>query len=204
MGSRLFHGSRNLLAAGAVLYCLVSFTPLITWWARALAGPWKDPKGDILIVLSGSELDRYVLGESSYWRSVYALRAYQEGGFRQLVLSGGGEQRPIAELMQDFLVCHGVAPGIVEVEPRSRSTRENALFTAQLLRGVPGRKVLLTSDYHMFRARRVFEKAGMEVSPRPIPDAIKRSGDWRGRWPVFLELTEETAKQAYYKLRGWM
>jgi uncharacterized SAM-binding protein YcdF (DUF218 family) len=92
----------------------------------------------------------------------------------------------------------------IRVERRSTSTRENALFTRELLGDAPGRKVLLTSDYHMFRAHRVFRKAGLEVLPRPLPDAIKRSSGWRGRWAVFVEEVEETGKILYYAARGWM
>lgn len=200
---RVGRGLRNLLAAGGLLFCFVSFTPLVSWWARALAGEWNDPRGDTLIVLSGSELDGQVLGESSYWRSVYAVRAVQQDHFRRVVLSGGGDQRPIAELMREFLVCHGVDAAIVTLERRSRSTRENAVYTAEMLKGTPGTNVLLTSDYHMWRAKRVFAKAGVTALPRPIPDAIKRSSTWRGRLPVFLELLDETAKQVYYVARGW-
>lgn len=44
-----------------------------------------------------------------------------------------------------------------------------------LLEAEPRPVVLLTSDYHMFRARRMFEKAGLKVVPMPIPDGLKRA-----------------------------
>jgi len=88
--------------------------------------------------------------------------------------------------------------------PRSGSTHENALYVTELLAGISGRKVLLTSDYHMFRARRAFKKAGLEVLPRPFPDARKRASGWTGRWPAFLDLVGETMKIGYYYVRGWM
>jgi hypothetical protein len=56
----------------------------------------------------------------------------------------------------------------------------------------------------MFRAYRAFRKLGLEVAPRPIPDARKRAARYRGRWPAFLDLLEETAKISYYYTHGWI
>jgi hypothetical protein len=56
----------------------------------------------------------------------------------------------------------------------------------------------------MFRATRVFRKAGIDIAPRPIPDAAKRMESWKDRWPVFLVLGLETVKVGYYFARGWI
>jgi uncharacterized SAM-binding protein YcdF (DUF218 family) len=106
--------------------------------------------------------------------------------------------------MQEFLVCQGVPAQAILLEPDSRSTRENALFTRRLLGDAPGRKVLLTSDYHTFRAYRAFRKAGLTVLPRPFPDVLKRANAWQSRWPIFLGLATETLKIGYYWARGWI
>lgn len=194
----------SALAAIGLLYVVVSTTPLVNWWARRLAGPMDDPRGRTLIVLGGSMLEPGVIGLSSYWRSVYAVRAYQSGGFQRVLVSGGPPDNPVSAAMKQFLECSAVPPGAITAETQSGSTRENALRAAALLRGDPGPDVLLTSDYHMYRARRAFEKAGLRVAPRPFPDAIKRGQSWSGRWPVFLELCVETAKIGYYYARGWI
>ena len=68
----------------------------------------------------------------------------------------------------------------------------------------PGRKVLLTSDYHTFRAVRALRKTGVMVIPRPIPDGVKRAGSWNLRWDVFQDLLIESTKIAYYWARGWI
>ncbi len=184
---------------------LVTVTPLVSWWAGVLAGPWQDPDGDVLIVLGGSLLENGVMGPSSYWRSTYAVLAWREGTFRRVVVSGGGPTgHSIAEPMRDFLECRGVPREAIQIETRARNTRENAVYVAELLTGAPGRKVLLTSDYHMFRAHRAFEKAGLEVLPRPFPDARKRASGWTGRWPAFLDLLGETIRIGYYYARGWI
>jgi uncharacterized SAM-binding protein YcdF (DUF218 family) len=188
-----------------ILFVVVTITPLDSWWATALAGPWDDPSGDVLIVLGGSFEDYGTIGGSSYWRSVYALQAWREGGFREVLVTGGGlKDNSIAETMRDFLICHGVPHQVIRVETRANSTRENALYTKELLAGAPGRKILLTSDYHMFRAHRAFRKVGLDVLPRPYPDVRKRASSWLGRWPGFLDLVGETTKIAYYFVRGWI
>jgi uncharacterized SAM-binding protein YcdF (DUF218 family) len=200
---RLWKTAVTLLAAGGLLLGTVMFTPLVPWWARKLGGSWDDPSGEVLIVLGGSNLEDGILGMSSYWRCVYAVRAYRQAGFARVVVSGGGPSRP-AIAMRDFLNAQGVPADRIELEDQSTNTHENALFVKKLLSGTPGRKVLLTSDYHMFRARRAFAKAGISVLPRPFPDVIKRSSSLPERWPLFVDLCAETAKSAYYWARGWI
>jgi uncharacterized SAM-binding protein YcdF (DUF218 family) len=188
------------------LWMIVTVTPLVYWWATLLAGSWASPTGEVLVVLGGSTQQHGQLGGSSYWRALYAAQAWREGGFREIVVSGGGgapSESP-AEAIRDFLVCQGVPLEAIRVETRSNSTRENAINTQALLAGVSGRKVLLTSDYHMFRASRAFRKVGIDVAARPYPDVRKRDTQWLGRWPAFLELIAETAKVGYYYARGWI
>ena len=201
---RIFTKAAVLLLA---LIVVMHFTPLVPWYGRLLAGDWTDASGDVLIVLSSDIQPDGALGESSYLRCLYAIRAYREHPFRAIVLSGGtmpNAPQSMAATMRDFLAASGVPREILHVEERSRNTRENALYTAALIHDWPGRKVLLTSDYHMFRARRAFAKAGLVTTPRPIPDALKRFNRYVQRWPCFWTLVLETGKIGYYRARGWI
>ena len=83
--------------------------------------------------------------------------------------------------MGRFLTASGIPPDKILLETNSASTRENALFTAAMIQTLPGTKVLLTSDYHMFRARRAFEAAGLHVVPRPFPDVLKQYNSFWNR-----------------------
>lgn len=196
----------GLLAALGLLFLIVTFTPLVNWWALMLRGDDYTEKGDVLIVLSGSMIEDGSMGWSSYLRTTYAAWTFRDGGFKEVVVSGGAiaAPKPVAIAMGDFLKFEGVPPEAIHLETESHSTRENALYSARLLKDLPGRKVLLTSDYHAFRARRAFSKAGIDVSVLPVPDVLKRSGRWLSRWSCFVELLEETVKIGYYAARGWI
>jgi uncharacterized SAM-binding protein YcdF (DUF218 family) len=192
----------GLTGLGLVLLT-VTFTPLVSWWAACLQGPWTEARGDILIVPAGSMEGAGILGESSYWRSFYAILAWREGGWRQIMITGGGPV-PVAEVMRVFLQTGGVPPGMIGMDTESTSTRESALHVKAALENEPGSKVLLTSDYHMFRARRAFSRAGLDVIPRPVPDAGKRAHRWNLRWGAFQDLAIESGKIVYYRWRGWI
>ena len=195
----------RVLAFIGLLYILVTVTPIDRWWIRFLARPWDESKGEVLVVL-GADAISDVIGLSSYWRSVYAVRAWREGGFRQVIVSGGSShgEVPVAERMRDFMVSQGIPAAAIVVENQSHSTRENALQCKVLLDRIAGRKILMTSDFHTFRAYRAFRRAGIDIESQPLPDALKRANSWSNRWPVFLSLWQETAKIGYYYVRGWI
>ena len=201
----LYRVTFRLLAAVGALFVLATLTPIDYWWATALLGNWNEPPGDVLIVLGGSTIDHGIIGGSSYGRGVCAALYYRQEHYRQIVLSGGPPGSSSAALaLRQFLVGQGVPDQVIHLEDASTTTRENALYTAELLKNTPGRKLLLTSDYHMYRAARSFERAGLEVVTLPFPDVRKRVNSWRGRWPAFLDLVEETLKIGYYSARGWI
>jgi uncharacterized SAM-binding protein YcdF (DUF218 family) len=198
---RIASVAANALAVLGLAVILVSFTPLTSWYGRRLAGPWCDTGGQVLIVLGGSSIGLDIIARDTYWRSVYAVLAERQWHFSKIILSGAG----VSDNMRDFLIFQGVPRGIIEMETRSLSTRENALYAKQLLNNVPGRKQLMTSDYHMFRALRAFRRAGADVVPCPVPDALKLAdGGWQTRWIAFQEELVESVKIVYYWARGWM
>ena len=195
----LFSRLRSLAACLGLLLTAVTVTPLLHYWTAALSTPLNKNDGGILIVLGGDIVSPQMIGLTSYWRSCYAVLEWRTGRYTRILVSG----RAIAPLMRDFIVGQGVPTQFVQVENESLSTRQNALNVAILLRGDPSRKVLLTSDFHMGRALAVFQKAGVETTPLPIPDAHKRLLNWTERWSIFCSLFGETTKVVYYKARGW-
>jgi len=188
-----------LLAVIGLTTVLVISTPIVSWWVQAYAGPIEKPKGDVLILLGAAADDNNGISYSSYWRARYALVAWQTGGFKKLVITGGGGPGIL-----NFLTANGVPREAIVAEWQSSSTRENGIATARLIQDMPGKKVLLTSDYHMLRAIRVFRKLGIDVAPMAVADLSQMTMHWYGRFPAFETMLGESVKIAYYKLRGWI
>ena len=188
----------RLFAAIGLVTVLVMVTPIVTWWAQAYAGPIQQPKGDVLILLSAAGDEYGGISYSSYWRARQALLAWQTGGFKKIVISGGGPG------ILDFLLGIGIPRDAIVAERRSTSTRENAIETARLIQNLPGKKVLLTSDFHMYRALRVFRKLGIDAAPMAVPDVLHSTEHWNGRFSAFETMLIESTKIVYYELRGWI
>ena len=189
---------RGLALVGALLL-VVTVTPVVNWWTNALSGSWEEARGETLIVLGGDSIGGGELGYSSSWRSYYAVRAWREGGVKEVLVMGREASGP----MRDYMIQHGVPAAAVVAEDRSQTTRENAQAAARLRAGKPGRIVLLTSDYHMRRAAGAFRRVGLEVVTVPCPDVGKRAGKWTERWGLMWELGIETVKWLGYGWRGW-
>ena len=70
-------------------------------------------------------------------------------------------------ILQDFLINMGILKSDIIVESASKNTRENALNSIAIITNdYPNSTcVLVTSGYHMPRAKRCFEKLGLVVTP---------------------------------------
>jgi uncharacterized SAM-binding protein YcdF (DUF218 family) len=215
LAARLWRIFRTASACFVLLLIVLYTSPLVPRLSGWLTGDGGDPKGDVLIVLGGTQLGDGTFGLNSYWRAVYGAQIFREGGFRRLVITGGHAGYPgsisIAHAMANLMVGLGVPREDIALEEESRSTRENALFTARLLNSRAGagkewtgRKVLLSSDIHMRRAHAAFARAGLDTTPAPSPDVGKRWGVWNERWNCIGEVGLEWVKYGYYTMRGWL
>ncbi|HJW78961.1 MAG TPA: YdcF family protein [Beijerinckiaceae bacterium] len=99
----------------------------------------------------------------------------------RILFSGGAgalltDEPPEAEVLSRFAETLGVARERLVLETRSRSTRENALFSQALAGALPGERwLLVTSGWHMPRAIGAFRQAGFPVTAYPV--------DYRTRGP---------------------
>lgn len=115
-------------------------------------------------------------------RLFVAARAYHAGKAPLLVLSGGSSPVSEAEAMRAVLREFGVPDAAMLLEGRSRDTRENARFSAELLRerGIE-RVLLVTSALHMRRALRHFAYEGIEALPVSTDHEARGVSEWQ-RW----------------------
>jgi uncharacterized SAM-binding protein YcdF (DUF218 family) len=205
MLNRCLRVGHILLVALGALMVVIHATPVVRWWAQALTVEWNEPRGAVLIVLAGSSLTDGTMGGSTYWRMVYASRAWHQAHFREVLLCGGPASNPVARSMRSFLIAEGVPPENIRLDTTSVTTRENAINAAALLASSPpGERMLLTSDFHMLRSWLVLRKAGIRTTPCPIPDALKRAARLEGCLSAFIDLIRETSKLAYYRAHGWI
>jgi uncharacterized SAM-binding protein YcdF (DUF218 family) len=136
---------------------------------EALAG--KDPSKVALVVLAAGmrTYDRTVplaerLDPGATQRTLTAARLWREHPFGMVVLSG---TPPIETAsMLELVKLLGVPEDRVIREQESRNTRENAAFSARVLREHHAETVVLvTSAIHLRRAIRDFDRAGITVIP---------------------------------------
>jgi uncharacterized SAM-binding protein YcdF (DUF218 family) len=198
---------RIFLMAVGILALLVTFTPLVHWAAWPLAsGAWADVDQGVLIILSGSTTTlpvsppNKIPGINTYWRTIHAIYLWRHGHFRNVVVSG----IDTVETVKPLLVAAGIPERAILVENSAINTHENALFSKPLLAKLPGPYVLVTSDYHMYRAARCFAHEDIAVETMPAPDLYKRASNPSERWILFYGLCIEYGSIGYYRLRGWI
>lgn len=185
------------LSAVALAWTLVWSIPLCSDWLRLTLEARNPrvaeaslPRADAIVVLGGGtryswlkrgEVDPWELGSS---RLAAGARAWLTGRAPVVILSGGrgGPKGSEARMMMPAIVRLGVPENALLLEERSRDTRANAENTARLARNRGIHRILLvTSAVHMPRARLLFERAGFDVVPVPVPERAHRDS-WRARW----------------------
>ncbi|WP_224388842.1 YdcF family protein [Pseudonocardia sp. ICBG1293] len=142
------------LLAYAVVYRSVGFRPGVDFVVVLGSGLVRG----VVPPLLASRLDR----AAALWE-----RERERGGDPMLVTSGGrGPDEPVAEAvaMADHLVARGVPSERILREDRSRTTRENLVFSLALMaERVPDpRCAVVTNDFHAFRAALTARRAGVD------------------------------------------
>lgn len=104
-------------------------------------------------------------------RFIKGFELYQAGKAKKIILSGGSglilkPEEKESGLIKKLLLEMGVSNENILLENNSRNTYENAIFTEDLIRekGIEdGHFILITSAFHMKRAKKCFEKTGLKI-----------------------------------------
>ncbi len=185
MPTRFARTGRILASASILLFLAFGLLPLGNMLMEPLEErfpPWDASGGapDGIVVLGGtvdpelalarpaSELDEAaeritVIAELA--RKYPSARILYSGGNGRLLPRGGSEAHIAGALFETF----GVPPKRLILEEESRTTAENAAFSARLAMPKPGERwLLVTSAYHMPRSVGAFRKAGFAVDAYPV------------------------------------
>lgn len=93
----------------------------------------------------------------------------------QVIVSGGqGSNEPIPEAdgMRQYLIQAGIAEERILAENRSTNTVENLRFSAELFSVENSKVILVTNNYHVFRARGIAKKQGYQVEGLAAPSHL--------------------------------
>lgn len=181
-------GSRRLAVTGSVLAFLIlglsAWTSLGAMMLNPLeerfARPPLPEKVDGIVVLGGGFEGAINLVRGGYElnsggdrmvetailaRRFPTARVVVSGGTGELFLEGEGDAATAPRL----LTALGVTADRLILENKSRNTYENAVFTKGLVTPKPGETwLLVTSAFHMPRAKALFDKAGFATIPWPV------------------------------------
>jgi uncharacterized SAM-binding protein YcdF (DUF218 family) len=138
--------------------------------------------GEVLIVLGGD----------TGTRSERALELFKQKTAPRILVSGEGD----CEEMRIYLAGKGVPSEALELEPKSRSTRQNAEYSIRLLRGRQVKQaVIVTSWFHSRRALNCFRHYAPEVKFVVAPTVVDRPKahwpsmhEWRWIWQEYLKV----------------
>lgn len=212
---------RRVAWSGLLALFLVCWPPADWLFSRPLEGryraePPRWPGAIDAVVVLGSAIEPaqyerpYALPDyDTVKRTEHAAWLWRKWGPLPVLACEGFRPRQDRG-MADLLRRAGVSSQWIWVENQSRSTHENAVLGAAVLREHGVRRIALVVDAQsMPRAAACFRKLGFEVFP--MPSEIRTLGGWRDEllpnWRAVQrnEVTlHELAGTAWYWLRGWI
>jgi uncharacterized SAM-binding protein YcdF (DUF218 family) len=229
-GARASRGwrRRRALAALGVAVLLVASSPVfanaVAWRLEQSArATWRpDVTYDAVIVLGG-------MGDERVWRAtgaptwnddveriMAAERILREGKARFAIVSGGTNDPALARFSEarqlaEQLHAWGVAPDRVVLEDRARNTRENALYSKEILVARGWTRVLVvTSAFHVPRAADCFRAVHVDADFLPVdyrahPPGL-RGDEWlprAGALAMTTAMVRELFGRLVYRVQGY-
>jgi len=152
-------------------------------------------------------------------RVIHSIMLYNRGIIKKILISGGtGSLRKVAyreaDQLKSVFIELGVPDSVIIIENNSKNTYESAQHVNQYLteNNQTDQKILLiTSSFHMRRARGCFVKAGIETDIFPVDfystppqlgvNSIIPNVDAIKKWAVVMH---EVTGVVAYKIMGMM
>ena len=147
-----------------------------------------DVHADALVVLGGD------FGN----RSARAAELFRQGVAPKIIVSGAGD----CTINLELLTNAGVPASAIQLESRSKTTRENAEFSVSLLRADGVRRaIVVTSWYHSRRALSCFRHYAPEIEFYSRPSYSNYARSTWSRAGVWRDVRAEYMKIPGYWLR---
>ena len=141
---------------------------------------------DAIVVLSGM-LEINEVGDSTYieWgdpdRFFGGIGLFKAGKAQKLVFTGGKmpwdkAKKTEGAVLKDYAISNGIASEKIFVTKDVENTADEAVAVKELIS--PNKRIILvTSTYHMYRAKKLFEKQGFEVKPYKVDYKVMSDKD---------------------------
>jgi hypothetical protein len=131
---------------------------------------------DYGIVLGGMSVNDEDMNRVQFYRGVdrliQTIDLYKRGVIKKIIFTGGSgrllhPEMKEGEELKPYILKMGVKEEDLYVENESQNTRQNAVFTKELIdkEKLTGSYLLITSAFHMRRSLGCFKKVGIAVTP---------------------------------------
>ena len=213
-------GRRRLAATGSVLAFLILALSAWTSLGAMMLNPLEErfprpplpQKVDGIVVLGGGFEGAINLVRGGYElnsggdrmvETAILARRFPEakvvvsGGTGELLLEGEGDAATAPRLLGAL----GISADRLVLENKSRNTYENAVFSKALVTPKPGETwLLVTSAFHMPRAKALFDKAGFPTTPWPVD--YRTSG--KEGFGLFRDNAPDSLQATTMAIREWI
>jgi uncharacterized SAM-binding protein YcdF (DUF218 family) len=147
---------------------------------------------DVIIVLGGGDV-------GTARRTEHAVALYDRGYAPYLLCSGAGGAINEARYCAALATAAGVPAEAIILEERSRSTEENAIECGRIMAAQGWTQaVLVSDDFHLWRAHWLFEQHGVRVWPSPA-QITSGGNSWLGQ---SHDLVREVAATGWHVLKS--
>jgi uncharacterized SAM-binding protein YcdF (DUF218 family) len=141
---------------------------------------------DAIVVLSGM-LEINEVGDSTYveWgdpdRFFGGVSLFKAGKAKKLVFTGGKmpwdkAKKTEGEVLKGYAISNGIPSEKILVTKDVENTADESVAVRELI-GSNKKIILVTSAYHMYRAKRLFEKQGFEVIAYKVDNKVSRNNE---------------------------
>lgn len=168
---------------------------------------------DAIVVLSGM-LEINEVGDSTYveWgdpdRFFGGIALFKAGKAQKLIFTGGkmpwdNAKKTEGDILKEYAISNAIPVEKIIVTKNVENTADEAVAVKELI-GPSKKIILVTSAFHMYRAKKLFEKVGIKVIPYRVDYRVERNKvttiiDFLPS-TIYLKITETGIKELFGRI----